>query len=199
VSSCKNPPTNTCSNMAGDQEAAIRELGSRLRARRNELGWTIEELAAKAQVSPGQMERGIGNPAFMTLVRIAYPMDLNLSKLFEGPDSTSQVVRKSQRKRLQIPDPGVTFELLTPDSHRDLEMVWVEYGPGVTTSEQPFQHKGQECGLILQGKLEVHIGDETYLLEAGDSIWMDCTIPHWYLNPGQERCICVWAITPPSF
>lgn len=184
------------------EEAAVKTLGNKLRARRMELSITIEELAAKADVSPGsisQIERGIGNPSFMTLARIAYALDLSVGRLFEGPDSPSQVVRHNERKRLEVSDREVTFELLTPDLQRDLEMVWVEYAPGISTKERPYQHNGEECGLVLQGHLIVHVGESVYELEPGDSIWIDCTVPHWYENKGEERVLSVWAITPPSF
>jgi mannose-6-phosphate isomerase-like protein (cupin superfamily) len=78
-------------------------------------------------------------------------------------------------------------------------MVWVESAPGSSTEDSPFVHEGEECGLLLQGTLEVHIGDKLFVLHAGDSITFDSTIPHWYFNPGPERVLSVWAITPPSF
>ena len=53
---------------------------------------------------------------------------------------------------------------------------------------------------MLQGTLEVRIGEELYTLHAGDSILIaNCRVPHWYHNPGPERVLSVWAITPPAF
>lgn len=41
--------------------------------------------------------------------------------------------------------------------------------------------------------------DKEYILEEGDSIYLDSTIPHRYINIGEEECISIWAMTPPSF
>ena len=110
------------------------------------------------------------------------------------------MVRKAERKRIQVPDPNFVFELLTPDLDYDLEVVWVESAPGSSTHEFPFSHEGLEWGLVLQGTLEVHLGDALHILNAGDSILIaDCRVPHWYHNPGPERVLSVWAITPPTF
>ena len=38
-----------------------------------------------------------------------------------------------------------------------------------------------------------------YILEAGDSIYFNSTIPHKYVNIGEEPCVSIWAMTPPDF
>jgi quercetin dioxygenase-like cupin family protein len=75
----------------------------------------------------------------------------------------------------------------------------VESAPGTSTENSPFQHEGEECGLVLQGTLEVHLGDEAFVLEEGDSIIFDSRRPHWYRNIGSTRVLSVWAVTPPTF
>ena len=54
---------------------------------------------------------------------------------------------------------GLVYQLLTPDLSGALELLWIEYGPGATTAETPFTHQGEECGVILEGRLEVHVGE----------------------------------------
>jgi mannose-6-phosphate isomerase-like protein (cupin superfamily) len=43
------------------------------------------------------------------------------------------------------------------------------------------------------------IADEVHVLEAGDSIVFDCSMPHRVENHGRERLIQVSAITPPRY
>ncbi|EOD00493.1 transcriptional regulator [Caldisalinibacter kiritimatiensis] len=40
---------------------------------------------------------------------------------------------------------------------------------------------------------------EEYILQEGDSIYLDSTIHHRYINIGTEECVSIWAMTPPSF
>jgi len=182
------------------------ELGNlafKLQEMRHQRGHTLEKLAGLSGVSVGllsQLERGKGNPSFLTLSKIAYGLGFPISQFFEGTIVESNpVVRKNQRRKLDLSDQNLVYELLTPDLNRLIEFVWVEMPPGLTTEAHPFCHEGEECGLVLEGMLEVHWGDKTYLLEEGDSISYACNEPHWYRNPGNEPAISVWAVTPPSF
>ena len=43
------------------------------------------------------------------------------------------------------------------------------------------------------------IGDEVVVLEEGDSIYIDSSIPHHWENIGEGDMRAIWAITPPSF
>jgi len=179
------------------------QLGSQLQRLRLERHLTLEKLAESSGVSVSllsQLERGIGNPSFITLSKIAYALGIPIGHFFQGSESPlNMVVRKKDRKKLVLPDRNLVYELLTPDLNRKIEFVWVEFASGISTEQRPFLHEGEECGLVLQGTLEVHLGDKVYLLEAGDSISYPCNIPHWYCNPGKEEVISVWAVTPPSF
>ena len=60
-------------------------------------------------------------------------------------------------------------------------------------------HEGEECGFVLQGTLTVLLDGREYRLYEGDSIYFRSTIPHKYLNLGQEDCVSVWAMTPTFF
>jgi quercetin dioxygenase-like cupin family protein len=39
-------------------------------------------------------------------------------------------------------------------------------------------HEGEEFIFVLQGKMQVHLGDHNDILEPGDSIYFHSTIPH---------------------
>ncbi len=187
-----------------DAKSHLDEIGAQLREARTNKGLGVQELAEASGISTGmisQIERGLANPSVNTISKLASALGLQLGIFFEPrPPSDEQfVVRQHERRRIGIPDPNFVYELLIPDLKRSLEFVWVESAPGSTTENSPFQHEGEECGLILQGKLEVHHGDRVFILEAGDSIIFDSRIPHWYRNIGPERVLSVWAITPPTF
>jgi quercetin dioxygenase-like cupin family protein len=58
-------------------------------------------------------------------------------------------------------------------------------------------HQGEECGLVLEGRLEAIYDGDTYTLEAGDSIYIDSTKPHNMKNAYDGRTIVVWVDSPP--
>ncbi len=45
----------------------------------------------------------------------------------------------------------------------------------------------------------VETAEGNHILEEGDSIYFESTIPHRYVNIGDNVCISIWAITPASF
>jgi transcriptional regulator with XRE-family HTH domain len=185
-------------------------LGAQLRTLRKTRDLTLEQLAARSGVSAGllsQMERGQGNPSFNTLVQVAHALSVPVASLFRPESTGSPVVRRADRRRIDIHaggdadpagEPTIT-ELLTPSLAGALEVLLIEVPPGYSTRATPFTHEGEEFGLILQGRHEVHLGDATYTLDAGDSITYSSRIPHWYRNPGDEPVRSIWVITPPTF
>jgi transcriptional regulator with XRE-family HTH domain len=182
--------------------ADARALGQLVRSIRISRGMSIEGLAKAAGVSAGgvsQIERGVGNPAFTTLVKIAYGMKVPVgSFLRTDQEPRGLVVRKENRKRL-VPSDGLIYELLTPDLRRRLEVLRVQVARDFDNRERPFVHEGEECVHMLEGELLIYIGDDEYHLEEGDTITYDPTVPHWYRNPFPRPGIILSAITPPSF
>lgn len=66
------------------EKAVLKELGSRIREKRKELGWTQEELAAKAEIDRsyiGGVERGERNLTFTMLCDIAKSLGCDVATL----------------------------------------------------------------------------------------------------------------------
>ena len=70
-----------------DDEEFFREIGHRLRARRERLGWTQAELAQRCELHKayiGFVERGERNVSLINLRRIAKVLRVRLSDLLMG-------------------------------------------------------------------------------------------------------------------
>lgn len=179
-------------------------LGKALRSARLQQGLTVERLAREAGVSTGlisQLERGLGNPSFLTMQRLAEALELPFGHFMQGPESQGgMVVRAGRRKRLVVPHPTeIVHELLTPDLRGSLEVLRTTVPAGWSNAEQPFHHPGEECVHVLSGRLEVTVGNSSFDLATGDSITYDSSRLHWYTNPTEEPAVVIGAVTPPSF
>ncbi|MGZ4744671.1 MAG: helix-turn-helix domain-containing protein [Oryzihumus sp.] len=182
-------------------------VGLQIRALRKARGLTLGQLSEAAGLSTGivsQLERGLANPSFATLVQLAHGLDIPVGRLFNVQDQLrSPVVRKHERRRLDghgvSTDDGGHFELMTPDLNGALEVTWVETPPGYDTSATPYRHNGEEFGTILTGRKDVYLDGVRHELGPGDSIRYASTVPHWYVNPGEEPCTAIWVITPPTW
>ncbi len=153
-----------------------------------------------------QIETGRAAPSVVSLRKIAHAFDVPLAEFFMDGAAPAQVaqnssvgvVRRHRRKRLQLPESHVIYELLTPDLRWNIEFVWIELDPGHPPVES-MSHPGQECALVLAGTLHVIVGSEEYVLEEGDSIAFDSSVLHRIENRGTVPAIEISAITPPAF
>ncbi len=175
-----------------------------------------------------QIETGTANPSIGSLKKITDVLGVPLGALFTNgehgpadgapgaapngltngadqgaasgvdPGGVVRVVRRNRRKVLIEPGKKGKMYLLTPDLQRKLEVILGEEEPG-NADEEWYSHIGEECGFVLEGRYEVSVGDQVFVLEAGDSIYYPSHLPHKTRVLGDEPVKTIWVITPPSF
>jgi transcriptional regulator with XRE-family HTH domain len=185
----------------------VAALGQQIRQLRRSKGTTLAQLAQRSGLSIGhlsQVERGLSAPTIRQLQAISAGLGVRIGWFFQPApgaerDRSAVVVRADRRRQLRYDGLGMTDHLLTPSLEGRLELLLSTLEPGAGSGEEPYSHEGEEAGLVLEGTLELWIGDEHHLLEQGDSFAFASTRPHRYRNPGRTRTVVVWAITPPSF
>ncbi len=186
-----------------DQAMDLTVMGRTLQKARKDRRLTVGQLSELAGVSSGlisQLERGHGNPSFLTLSRLAEAVRLPLGHFLQGEAEPRQmVVRKGQRKKLVLPDDHLVYELLTPGLGGTLEVLRTQVAAGWSNEERPFRHAGEECVHLLEGRLQVAVGSDFFELEQGDSITYDPSIPHWWRNAARKDAVIIGSVTPPSF
>jgi len=193
----------------------MKDLGENLRSIRLQKKMTLQELSQMSKVSKSQLsqiERNVSVPTVAKLQKIAEALDINFSNLFpENGDSSRDaypvnnkanskrisVVRKGERKKIVMPW-GALYEMLCPDLQHKIEFIYLHYPAGTTAKEQ-YTHDGEECGVVLEGTFKGTFGTKEVILEPGDSIYYDSTIPHYWETVGDTDVRAIWAITPPSF
>lgn len=180
------------------------ELGGIIQALRLEAAVSIGALAATAGVSSGlvsQIERGLGNPSYTTLIKLSQALQVPVGRFFGGeePDERVSLVRADQRRRLLLSERDLVYELLTPSMNGKLGVVRAQIAPGWSNESVPYVHEGEECITITEGQLVVDIGGMTYLLDVGDSLTYDSSVPHFYRNETTRPAVLIGAMTPPSF
>jgi len=193
----------------------MKELGENLRIIRLQKKITLQELSQMSKVSKSQLsqiERNVSVPTVAKLQKIADALEIKFSDLLpDNGNSTSDadpvsskvnskqisVVRKGERKKMVMPW-GALYEMLCPDLQHKIEFIYLHYPAGTTAKEQ-YTHDGEECGVVLEGTFKGTFGTKEVILEPGDSIYYDSTIPHYWETVGDTDVRAIWAITPPSF
>jgi transcriptional regulator with XRE-family HTH domain len=180
-------------------------VGPDIKDLRKARGLTLQTLASRCGLSVGhlsEVERGVATPSVKALHEIAAGLGVTIGWFFQNDAAPAaerdMVVRAGARRRLRY-GTGVTDELLSPNLRGPLEMILSRFAPGATSGAEPYQHRGDEAGLVVEGVLELFVGDKRFLLREGDSFAFPSTTPHRYRNPGDREAVVVWAITPPTY
>lgn len=185
-------------------EERLNALGKQIRDARYEKGWSQEELSDKSGVSGGllsQIERGIGNPSYSTLVKLGRALGVPFTRFFDHgvAAENNAVVRRDKRRKLILPNKDIVFESLSPDSNRRVEVFWWQVVPGFSSSDVPSVMSVEETLIVVTGRLDFKLGDRRYQLEEGDSIYIEPGMPYWYGNSSDEVATCISAVSPPPF
>lgn len=186
-------------------------VGEKVKELRIKKGFSTKELANLSDISSGmlsQLEKGSTQGSVETLRKIAKVLDTTIASLFEDEEKQTKkinnealrVVRAEKRKKISFPDALYKCELLVPDLQGDVEFVLVELEAGRVTNEiLPHTSGGEEIDLVMEGVIEVTLGNEHYVLKKGDSIRFNPETPHKIENKSEERASYISVITPPSF
>lgn len=174
------------SSMEESVGAAIHEL--RLRH-----GLTIAQVAEQANLSRGMLskiENGQTTAGMDTLARIARALGVSMGMLFNKYDTvgaSAQHIKKGQGMEVvrRGTKSGHTYHLLAYDQGpRKLFEPFLITMDDDSQRYPTFHHPGSEFIYMLEGKIEYRCGQQTYLLEPGDSLSFPGTVPH-----GPERLV----------
>jgi transcriptional regulator with XRE-family HTH domain len=174
---------------------AEKRIGERIKRLRLKKSMGLVELGRHTGLSASflsQLETGRVVPTLRNLSRIAMVFSKDLSYFFETePNALFRICRRKERVRLPqtgVNDPTYYFESLgymVPDRHMD--PYFAEFVPLAKEIEpRAHMHAGFEFLYMLDGDLEIHHGDQSCTLEAGDAIYFDASTPHSYQCAGKK-------------
>ncbi|SDL22498.1 helix-turn-helix domain-containing protein [Halarsenatibacter silvermanii] len=177
-------------------------LGARIREMRQSQDMSLSELAdeiGKTSSYLSQVERGLAEPSITALREIAKALGVPIFYFLVDDRDKNAVIRKDERKKISYPSSDSQVELISPDLNRQMELVEIRLQPGEATVENPLPHRGEECTLVMEGRMYIEIGEKDFELEPGDSIYYVASVPHKIVNVGEEELVLISAITPPNF
>ncbi len=179
------------------------QLGSRIRVLRQARRLTLRALAERSGVTESflsQVEREVTSPSIASVQRIARGLDLSIAQLFADEPAAGRVVRREARRRIAYPGLKAVDEFLTGNMAGRLQVILSTIEPGGGTGEEPYTHDSdEEVVVVLEGVLDVWVGDEHYVLRDGDAITFGSRTPHWNMNRGEQPVVVLFCLTPPSF
>ena len=177
-------------------------IGAKLRLRRNIRGQSLQDVATAAGISIGllsEVERDLATPTLKVLRAICQALDMPVGWLFDdGTDAEGNVVvRRLNRRRMNLGPKGMLKELMTPDTIPDLQMMRIVIEPEGTSGEKPATlQQGAKCGTVLAGRLGIAVGGREYTLDQGDSFAFKTSASLRFWCVGDKPVELIWVVTP---
>ena len=161
-----------------------KQIPARVLEMREILDISIQEMAEKLGVTLEQYvgyENGSEDIPISILYEIAGIFKVDFNVLLMGEEArmrTASVVRAGQGKAVDRYE-GYSYRSLAYNFiGRVMEPLLVELCPN-DEAPKPVAHTGQEFNLVLSGSVVVSVGKVEYVLNAGDAIYFDPTLPHY--------------------
>jgi transcriptional regulator with XRE-family HTH domain/mannose-6-phosphate isomerase-like protein (cupin superfamily) len=160
----------------------------------NELGMSLDALFFREGGRRGEARR---DPAPTATQAVAHPGHASSPVgATDGPSARpGPLVRFEDRKTIHLGS-GVTWEQMSPHSDLGVDFLYVVYEVGGASSPDRslIRHGGREFGHLLEGRLSVTVGFDTYELRPGDAISFDSSIPHRLFNSGDIPAKAIWCV-----
>lgn len=178
--------------------AELARIGAVARELRKRAGLGLQTLAERAGISVAmlsQIERGLSSPSLRSLRLLSEALEVPISRFFEAPAQKrppSFVVRTTERRRLRLSPTGVIKDLISPDSPSWIEMYELSLLPGGSSGNDFHRHDGEKAGYVLEGQLQLMLGQETFVLNPGDAFRFPSIVPHMFRNPAEEPARIIW-------
>lgn len=170
-------------------------ISQNIRRIRLERQLSVEQLAKMSGLTKGYMskiENSPKAPPFSTLIKIAAALNTDVS-IFVSADAVTAhdtplcVVRTNERKEGISRDGtlyGYQYEALA------FKKIGKNMEPYIITpafdEKKVFSHDGEEFMFVLEGTHEFVYDNKKYILEPGDSIYFDSSIPHTGRSIGEK-------------
>lgn len=174
-------------------------IGARLRAARKAHGYTLEQLAAAAQLTKGflsRVERDETSPSVATLITLCEVMSLDVGSLFRVPEVA--LVHRESAPRINLGGTKVEEWLLTPRGQERLQLVHSLVEPAGTGGSELYTINCEvEVLYVLSGNVSLVFSDGIRELVAGDALTFPGGEPHTWVNRSDtEPAELIWVLVP---
>jgi len=170
-------------------------IAQQVRELRLARGYTLDVLATRCQVSRSAIsliERGEASPTAVVLEKLANGLDVPLTQLFanqQDNQSPEPIVRRSQQSEWKDPETGyIRRQISPPDWKSPFQIVEIEFPAQsrITYEISETSKVVQQQLWIVEGKIDIQLGESSYALSTGDCLAMQLNQPVIYSNNSSQ-------------
>ena len=187
------------------------DIGARLLGLRKAAALSQRQLAERAGVPHAQIsniEKNKSSPSIATMRKILSGLDMTMSDFFNadqpaapgpffGVDDLLDLTGRIQTAGADGPTGRMELRQVGDAHAHNLQILHEVYEKGADTGETRLEHFSNEGGVVVEGALEVTVGEDVRVLKPGESYLFDSRIPHRFRNAHDGRTVVISACTPP--
>ncbi len=179
-------------------------IAKRVRDLRKVRGYTLDGLSESSGVSRSMIsliERQETSPTAVVLAKLADALDVTLAALFadeSGAADTAPLARLSEQPVWKDPASGYVRRHVSPGGHASpIELVEVIFPPGRSVAFENVMRNmvTHQQVWMLEGQMEVTLGDDTWHLKTGDCLAMTLDRPLVFRNSSRKQARYAVALT----
>jgi transcriptional regulator with XRE-family HTH domain len=181
------------------------EIGKRIKSLRTSKGITLENLAQRTGFTKGylsKVEKSEKAPPVSTLGNIAQAFNVTISSLLgeESARTSLCLVRKGERPLVARDGTAFeySYEAMAYSYPNKIMEPFILTLPLGRKNKTFYQHEGEEILFVIQGSMKFLHGSAEYLVNEGDCVYFDSSIPHFGESIGRKEAKCFMVICNPA-
>ena len=184
-------------------------VGAKIKTLRETREISVAELAERTGLAEEQIARiedNIDIPSLAPLIKIARALGVRLGTFLDDQDDHGAVVCRKQETSDTISFSNNSMDARThmhyralskSKADRHMEPFIIDIDNTENLDYVLSSHEGEEFIFVMEGTVEVAHGKKKYVVEAGDTIYYDCIVPHHVHGyEGQAAKILAVVYTP---
>lgn len=165
------------------------KIGKKLKELRLQEGFSLEQLANQVGLTRSflsQIEKDKTSPSIPSLIKILSALKISMADFFQTVEEKQGVfIKKGDRRFFRDTESLTRMASLSAGfKSPQMEPFYVEFEGG--RSSDLISSQGECFVFVLAGAIELSMGDETFRLDQGDSLYFDASVPH-KITPDRDK------------
>ncbi|WP_291524840.1 XRE family transcriptional regulator [Acidithiobacillus sp.] len=167
----------------------MEQVCKKIRQLREDKGWSVRGLAARAEISPSalsQIEAGQNSPSIATLEKICAALQIPIVAIFDDGETAGLplIMRSGDRRKFYSAGSHASLEPLARGlPQKKMQPLLMVLEPGGECGEHPYTSaEGEEFTIVIHGTAAFEQSGVTTELGEGDAIYYNPRLPHNWHN-----------------
>ena len=172
-----------------NKDEFAKQIGNKIKELRKAAGLTLKQLAKATELSApliSKIENGLTMPSIPSLRVIADALKVNTGYFFRDEEERGYVISRQGNRKIVVSERGpskkISYELellaegmVNPFMEPAIVMLM---GKDQDKEIELATHEGQESMYVIEGRMELTLGEKKYTLKKGDAAYWNGSVPH---------------------